>query len=175
MNNPAWVKFRTFSMSDCHCLAGHPLGVVYFLPLWHPWAGEEMGSRERDPVESELALWVLLMWGSASRLYCSECLDGCPQHVAFLAGLFLIISALKTPFFLARTDDLAMFAYGTLILVSMFWILSFSFPSPAWGPPWWTFPMVFTLIGVQFLSSSSSILCRSYSKVSGLHNSASFP
>ena len=28
-------------------------GVVYFLPFWHTWAGEEVGSRERDPAELE--------------------------------------------------------------------------------------------------------------------------
>ena len=34
--------------------AGSTLGgVVYFLPFWHTWAGEEVGSRGRDPVESE--------------------------------------------------------------------------------------------------------------------------
>ena len=40
--------------------AGSTLGgVVYFLPFWHTWAGEEVGSRERDP--------AALGWDRSSR------------------------------------------------------------------------------------------------------------
>ena len=42
---------KTILSSFVKITAGSPLGVVCFLTLWRTWAGEEGGSRERDPAE----------------------------------------------------------------------------------------------------------------------------